>query len=271
MPGAQHPVSREAWDRRRRSFGEAASTYERYRPGYPAEAIRWLLGEHPCRVLDLGAGTGKLSRELLGAGHEVVALEPDASMRAILVASVPGAQALEGSAEAIPLAPGSVDAVVAGQAWHWFDPARALPEIARVLRPGGTLGVVWNGRDEAVPWIARLESTLNGDPLTTVSYAEEVAELEALLADARHDAHDRGGPLFSSVEHAAFRHVQVLDVEELVGLAASRSYTIVLPEQERTELLERVAELGAREAARSPGGRLTLPYVTVCVRATLVD
>src|SRR5262249_23471773 len=126
------------------AFADVAGAYERGRPEYSAEAIRWLVGEEPRDIVDLGAGTGKLTRGLLALGHRVVAVEPLAEMRGELERAVPGARALAGSAEAIPLQDGAADAVTTAQAFHWFDHAKALPEIARVLRRGGRLALVWN-------------------------------------------------------------------------------------------------------------------------------
>ena len=146
-------------DRRREqaaSFGAAAAAYERGRPPYPAEAIDWLLPPGATRVLDVGAGTGKLTRQLAERGLDVVAVEPLEGMREQLARAVPGVPVYPGTAEDIPLPDGSVQAVLLAQAWHWVDPARAVPEVARVLVPGGQLGLVWNIRDERVDWVAQL-------------------------------------------------------------------------------------------------------------------
>ncbi len=135
--------------RRAGSFGAGAAAYERGRPGYPVEALRACLPEHARRVLDLGAGTGKLTRGLLDLGLDVAAVEPLEEMRALIPSA---AQTLAGSAEALPLPDACVDAVLVGQAFHWFDHDRALAEIARVLSPAGTVGLLWNLLDDAVPW-----------------------------------------------------------------------------------------------------------------------
>jgi SAM-dependent methyltransferase len=149
---------------RARSFGAAADAYERARPDYPEAAVDWLLPAGARTVLDLAAGTGKLTRALVARGLEVVAVEPLAEMRATLAAALPEVRALEGTAEAIPLPDASVDAIKVAQAWHWVDPERAAAEAARVLRPGGTLGLVWNRRDERVDWVARLSEVMgSGD------------------------------------------------------------------------------------------------------------
>src|ERR1700690_250709 len=133
-------ASRATRSQRARSFGRVAAEYERGRPGYPPEAIEWLLGDPPLEVLDLGAGTGKLTQALLAAGHRVSAVEPLDEMRAILSSQLPAARALAGSAEQLPLADASMDAVAVGSAFHWFDEGAALAEISRVLRPAGVLG-----------------------------------------------------------------------------------------------------------------------------------
>jgi len=214
-----------------------------------------MAGEAPRRVLDVGAGTGKLTRVLLEAGHEVVAVEPDESMRDALARLVPEVELLAGSAEALPVADASVDVVVAAQAFHWFDLDRALPEIGRVLRLGGTFGVLANLRDESMPWVAELGRVLHGE--------------DGIGSSHEGDAQESFGSFFGAVERAEFRHVQDLDVEGLVGLAASRSYALTLPDADREALLVDVEALAKREAAGT-GGRLRLPYVTVCDRAARI-
>jgi SAM-dependent methyltransferase len=234
-------------ERRRLSFGPSADAYERYRPGYPQDAVAWLLGDRPLHVLDVGAGTGKLTRTLLDAGHDVVAVEPDPGMRAAFAAGMPGIDVVEGAAEALPVADAAFDAVAAGQAFHWFDQSRALPEIARVLRPGGLLGVIFNFRDESEPWVAELARILR--------HPEADADLRSF------------GPLFGAIEEASFAHAQSIDIPALLGLVSSRSYAIVMPADEREAMLAQVEALGRRVAASSADGRLRLPYVTVCLRA----
>src|SRR5215475_2957515 len=154
VTGDEHPRARAV------SFGAVADAYERGRPPYPPTAIDWLLPAGAARVLDLGAGTGKLTRQLAGRGLDVTAVEPSEAMREQLRGAVPGIRSLEGTAERIPLPGGSVDAVLVAQAWHWVDPARAVPEVARVLRPGGQLGLLWNVRDERADWVAALSVIL---------------------------------------------------------------------------------------------------------------
>ncbi|MDF3834564.1 class I SAM-dependent methyltransferase, partial [Cupriavidus basilensis] len=145
-------------------FSSQADTYARGRPDYPAELAAWLgteLGLQAGKtVMDLGAGTGKFSRLLVATGATVIAVEPVAAMRAQFGTALPGVQALEGTAEAIPLPDASVDAVVCAQAFHWFANAAAMAEIGRVLRPGGKLGLIWNVRDESVDWVAQLTAIM---------------------------------------------------------------------------------------------------------------
>lgn len=235
--------------RRAASFDEVADAYERARPGYPGEAVRWLAGEPPRDVLDLGAGTGKLTRSLVALGHRVTAVEPLAGMREQLVRVVPGTTALEGAAERIPVADASFDVVTVAQAFHWFDHDLALPEIARVLRPGGALALVWNMRDESEPWAAELGALMGGGSFGGVRTAET-----ALGASE----------LFGTVEHARFAHEQLLDETSLRDLVLSRSYCAIGSEDERAEVLERVSALFAAHAV---DGALSLPYATACYRA----
>jgi SAM-dependent methyltransferase len=230
------------------AFAEVAGAYERARPGYPDEAVHWLVGDEPRDVVDLGAGTGKLTRALVGLGHRVIAVEPLAEMRAELERAVPDVPALAGSAEAIPLPGASADVVTSAQAFHWFDHARALPEIARVLRPGGRLALVWNSRDDRDPWMARLSEIIGNE---TVQERDVRPGIEA-------------GGLFGPVETAEFSFVQELDRGGLLDLVLSRSYLAKLPPAEREPVLDAVGHL-YDETAGPEGVRL--PYVTDCFRA----
>jgi len=163
------------------SFGFEAAAYERGRPSYPPDAIDWLLPAGAKDVLDLGAGTGKLTTRLVERGLDVVAVDPIAEMLEMLRKSLPDTPALLGTAEEIPLADNSVDAVLVAQAWHWFNPARAIPEVARVLRPGGRLGLVWNTRDERLGWVRELGHIIgrDGDPVRDrVTLADPFTEVE---------------------------------------------------------------------------------------------
>jgi SAM-dependent methyltransferase len=232
------------------SFGEEAAAYERGRPSYPPEAIDWLLPTDAQRVLDLGAGTGKLTVRLVERGLDVVAVDPIAEMLEVLSHSLPDTPALLGTAEEIPLPDNSVDSVVVAQAWHWFDPQRAAQEIARVLRPGGRLGLVWNTRDERMGWVKDLGAIIGHehDPLN-----DEVA----LTAP------------FTDIERSQVEWTSYLTPQALIDLVASRSYCITSPTAVRTRTLDKVRELLSTHPALANSSGLALPYITVGIRATL--
>lgn len=237
---------------RARVFGGVADVYEATRPGYPDEAVAWLLGRKPLRVLELGAGTGKLTASLVCAGHDVVATEPSGPMLAHLASRL-DATALRCSAERLPFRPSSFDAVVVAQAFHWFDPLTAVPEIARVLRPGGHIGVVWNFREESVPWVRRLSAIIGTEDL-----GEGGDKLAAL---------DSSG-LFGALTTAEYRFWQQLDREGLLGLVRSRSYIAALSESDREEVLYRVSRLYDEYGRGNDGMRM--PYRTHCYRAPVI-
>jgi ubiquinone/menaquinone biosynthesis C-methylase UbiE len=142
------------------SFGTVSEDYDRFRPGPPAAAVDWLLPPDARSVVDVGAGTGALTTLLAGRVARVTAVEPDERMRAVLARRVPAAAVLAGTAEELPLDDAGQDAVLASSAWHWVDPERAVPEAARVLRPGGTLGVAWTDMDREIAWIDDLQRTI---------------------------------------------------------------------------------------------------------------
>ncbi len=269
------PIDRSEFVARSQSFGAAVDVYDRTRPGYSAEAVAWCLApavassgvrwsgepavvERPLRVADVGAGTGKLTAVVAAMGHHVVAIEPDDDMRARLetaIADNPHVEAMAGSAEDLPVADGAVDAVVVGQAWHWFDEPRAAAEIARVLVPGGVVAAIWNSRDEDVDWVRAWS---------------DVVEEGAHPTGRKLVAHQGGpafGPAFASRQDATFRHDQVLTPDDVVALAASRSYTITLPPDRRAALLQAVTDLVETHPALAGRDRITLPYVVECHRA----
>ena len=231
------------------SFASVAEPYERSRPGYPDDAVSWLVGTDPLDVVDLGAGTGKLTRSLVALGHRVTAVEPLPEMLAHLRDVVPGVTAIEGGAEAIPLPDASADVVTAAQAFHWFDHGPALAEIARVLRPGGSISLVWNTRDESEEWVADLSDAMVGRTGVDVGAAEPIA----------------ASGLFGAVEQATFGpHVQEVDRETLKELVLSRSYCAVLSDEERAPIFERVDELFSLHVR---SGVVCLPYASECFRA----
>ena len=230
------------------SFSAVAEAYERARPEYPEEAAAWLTGDPPRDVVDLAAGTGKLTRVLVRLGHRVTAVEPLPEMLDQLRAAVPEAEPVTGKAESMPLADGFADAVVAGQAYHWFDHEAALVEIARVLRPGGTFGAIWNMRDESVDWVARLSEVIGSEGQGEREPEDEVA----------------ASGLYEPVEEAEFRWEQPLDRGRLRDLVLSRSYCASLPPEEREPVLASVEAL--YDEVAGPDG-LLMPYVTYCFRA----
>jgi SAM-dependent methyltransferase len=198
------------------SFGTVAASYDRGRPSYPREAVAWALGERRLRVLELGAGTGKLTEVLLDLGHDVFATEPDEQMLDVLSAKLPDVRATLGSAEQIPVGDQQYDVVVAGQAFHWFDGAAALAEIGRVLAPGGQLVLLWNERDERIPWVRKLGALIGRQ-------GQDVDPTQVL---------DDSG-IFSAVEEQQFRFWQVVNRETVQDLVLSRSNLAVLPEEDR--------------------------------------
>jgi SAM-dependent methyltransferase len=234
------------------SFGAEAAAYERGRPSYPPDAIDWLLPAGARDVLDLGAGTGKLTARLVERGLDVVAVDPITEMLEVLRRSLPDTPALLGTAEEIPLADNNVDAVLVAQAWHWFDPARAIPEVARVLRPGGRLGLVWNTRDERLGWVRELGHIIgrDGDPV--------------------HDKVTLPEP-FTALQRHQVEWTNYLTPQALIDLVASRSYCTTSPAEVRTKTLDQVRDLLATHPALANAGGIALPYVTVCVRATLSE
>ena len=230
------------------SFGGVADAYERSRPGYPEAAVAWLAGSTPGDVVDLGAGTGKLTRSLAALGHRVTAVEPLEEMLAQLRANLPDVRTLTGGAEAIPLPDASADVVTCAQAFHWFDHGRALVEIARVLRPAGRLALVWNMRDESEIWVEELSDAIVGRTGLDRGAIEPI---------------ERSG-LYGTVERAVFEHAQQVDRTTMRELVLSRSYCAILPEEEREPILQRVDDLFAE---RARDGVVRVPYLTECFRA----
>lgn len=232
------------------SFGSAAGAYDRARPEYPAEAVAWFLPDGPKQVADVGAGTGKLTGVLAAAGHDVTAIEPDAQMLDALRGRLPGIHALIGTGEQIPLGDASVDAVTFGQAWHWVDPQLASPEAARVLRPGGSLGLFWNLRDESVDWVHELSEVMHPSTAETM-----IAESGVVVTAP-----------FGEPEHVTFDWTLDFDADGLVDLAASRSYVITETPERRARILDGVRTLAERVADSS--GRVAMPYRTHVYRYT---
>jgi SAM-dependent methyltransferase len=241
------------YEQRRMSFGSYAPTYDAVRPEWPASTISWLIGDRPAgsRVLDLGAGTGKGTRTLVALGMRTTAVDPSEGMLARLRPTVPEATVLVGDAESIPLDDGAVDAVIVLQAWHWFDPAAAARECARVLASGGTLGVAWHVRDERIPWVAAI--------------SDASGRREDPLADLRAARDPDVGPPFGPAEVEFFPYVHVVTVDELVDLASSWSYLALAPDRD-----ERLAAIRAVGEQAEEGGVVRIPHRTVCYRYRMI-
>jgi SAM-dependent methyltransferase len=243
-------------------FGAAADVYERARPSYPEEAVRWIAertGLNSGKVVaDVGAGTGKLTRLLVSTHARVIAVEPVEAMRAVLLDRVPGCEVVDGVAESLPFADASVDVVTVAQAFHWFDHAKAIPELHRVLRPGGFLVLIWNSRDM-------------NDPLQR--------SLEDLLAPLREDApYQLGGKwrrpldesgLFGAPEEAQFALEQKLTSEGVCERVSSTSFVAAMPAEERESLLAQVRALTAGREEPFAFPYVTEVYVAPKVGATV--
>jgi SAM-dependent methyltransferase len=256
-------VDRDEWARRRGAFGTVAAAYAEYRPDYTEAAVRWCVAPAgrdigSLRILDLGAGTGKLTALLAALGADVTAVEPDPAMLAQLRRGLPSVPALSGSAERIPLDDRSFDAVLCAQALHWFDLSRALPEIARVLVPGGMLAGLWNSDDDRVDWVAGLQRVSGGasSPSLSGRRAEE----------ARFGAGQFGQDLFTPLERAEFPNSKLVTAETLVDLMGTHSPMLIMEPGERTRVLAAVrAYLESRP--ETAAGAFELPMVTSVIRA----
>lgn len=271
-------------------FGTIAEDYGRLRPAPCAAAVDWLLPEGCGRVLDLAAGAGTLTALLAQRVPEVVAVEPDDRMRAVLSARNPGVTSLKGTAEEIPLPDGGLDAVVVSSAWHWFDTERAVPEIARVLRPGGRLSVVWNGLDNQVPWVARWRSQFRSVGAVPAEHTATTgqngrtqpadgAEPGPRRADEQLHAH-RGerlhalltapGSPFDHVEGGEFTCTRRTTPGDAAALLGTYSRFLVLPAEERLRLIAQAEEtLRAQAGLLGADDALDLPFLSRCRRATL--
>ncbi len=247
-----------------RGFDRAASTYERGRPDYPAAAVERLgraLGlRRGTTVVELGSGTGKLTRSLAPLGAARVAIEPTPGMRRVFARTVPDVPVLPGRAEAIPLPDGFADAVVAAQAFHWFDPDRALPEIARILRPTGSVAMIWNFRDESVGWSRSLTEIM-------AAYRTDERTRRADAAPTTRDPRWQRAirsprSPFGRLHRASFRHVQRAPRATFVLRVLSVSVIAALPSAERRRVARRVRRLLDADPATRGRAVLELPYRT---------
>lgn len=236
-------------------FQASADAYERGRPDYPLEAIEFLFRHKVLKegtaILDLGAGTGKLTRLLGPYTPALVAVEPSSAMRRKLLESKSSAKVFEGTAEKIPLPDGSVDGVVCAQSFHWFEGTSALKEIHRVLRPGGHLALLWNVRDEAIDWVARLTELI--DPYGHGAPRYRTGRWRASFLETR---------LFGSLQANSFRHCQIGPAEHVVDRIASISFIASLPPGKRSMVLAQVRELLATHSMTRDLARVRLPYRT---------
>jgi len=243
---------------RRLSFGSVATDYDRYRPSPPPQMLDWLIPLGARAILDLAAGTGAVTRELIGRAARVIAVEPDERMRAVLTARCPEAEVLAGRGEDIPLPDASVDAVVISSAWHWLNPEQAVPEITRVLRVGGVLGVLWISRDVHVPWVTEFNQL-----------ARESREADRRPAGApagrrlREVTFPPGTPLSAPEEHTV-KFSLPMTKDELAGLLGTYSGVITLDPERRADFSRRVRAF----LDRQPWDRTDLPLICRCLRST---
>jgi SAM-dependent methyltransferase len=242
---------------RRLTFGAHAGAYERARPSWPEEAARWLVPEGAELVVEVGAGTGKLTRAVAALGIRVVAVEPDPRMLAVLLDS--GLEGVDGSAESIPFEDGIADGVVAGSSVHWFELEPALREIHRVLRPSGRFGFGWNHRDTRQPTIARMSETIYAAQGRAERPHWQTRDWAGELADSG---------LFADVEHALFEHVHELPRAALEDHLMSYSGVAGLPEEERERVFAEVGTILDGDPNVGRGDTLRLPFVVAAYRAT---
>jgi SAM-dependent methyltransferase len=248
----------------RRSFGEVADEYDRLRSGPSDEALDWLLPAGATDVLEIGAGTGLLTRLLAQRVLHVTAIEPDDRMRAVLAHRVEGVVVLAGSAEELPAADGSVDAVLAASAWHWVDEARAVPEVARILRPGGRLSLVWSGPDRSVDWMRSLWA--GGLDLSP----DDAAAVDAGRRRRHMVNVDLGGTSpFLPPETQLFRWSRPMRKEDVVALAATYSAVIVMEDAPRRAHLDAMTRYLDARPEFAGLDVIDVPMRSYCWRAAL--
>jgi len=235
------------------SFGSIAEDYDGLRPQAPREAVDWLVPPDCQVAVDVGAGTGLFTRTLVGRAAQVIAVEPDARMRTVLAARSPGVRAVEGRGESIPLPDAAADAVFVSSAWHWMDHEKAVPEIGRVLRDGGRLGLIWTSRDREVDWVRDLDRLPNEDTQSADRFRRH---LDFVLPEPR---------IFRNVARETFRFVRTMTVEDAVAMLGTYSRVIVASADDRAR---RLAESRAALDARFPGAQaIDIPMRASCWRA----
>jgi SAM-dependent methyltransferase len=245
------------------SFGSIAEEYDRYRPGPPTEALAWLLRAGTDAVVDIGAGTGALTRLLVDRIPEVIAIEPDPRMARLLASRVPGARVLSARAEELALGDGRFDAVVGSSMWHWVDAWRASVEAARVLRPDGVLGLLWSGPDRSQPWVAEVlgRSSAPGPPPSSGPPAVEGVHRHRYHMDLPTDAP------FSAPEMHLVAWSLSITTEDLLGLAFTYSGFAVLSEAERRRRRAELTDIVRHHPAIVDPCAITLPMRCICWRA----
>ena len=239
-PVALQHLDAEEKAKRSDSFGAVASTYQRYRPGPPEEAVNWYLPKRVERVVDLGAGTGALSRLLVGKADQVVAVEPDDRMRAVLVGDLPDVDAVKGTGEDMPMHDRSADAVLASSSWHWMDVEPTLREVRRVLKTGGLLGAMWSGPDPEGPFIVQARALIAQSP------GGGGGGMSNFFADAIRPTSTLEIPNgfgFSEPQSETFTWMMSLTAVELIGLLGTMSWVINLAQVEREALFTEARRL----------------------------
>jgi SAM-dependent methyltransferase len=249
-------------DTRALSFGSVAADYDRYRPPPPPQALDWLIPPNATAVLDLAAGTGAVTREICGRAARIVAVEPDERMRAVLAARCPRAEVLAGRGEDIPLPDASVDAVVIASAWHWLDPAVAVPEITRVLRVGGPLGVIWISRDTREPWVAEFNQLMR-ESREADRVPDDPDGLTRPGRRRREVIFPDGTPM-SGIEEHTVAYTLPMTKDDLFGLLGTYSGVITLDPGRRAAFAQRARDF----LDRQPWDEIDLPMVCRCLRST---
>jgi SAM-dependent methyltransferase len=241
------------------SFGAVADDYDRLRPGPPEEAVDWLLPSRCDVAVDLAAGTGLLTRVLARKVARVVAVEPDGRMAAVLRAHSPGVHVIQGRGEALPMPDASADGVFVSSAWHWMDPDRAVPEIARVLRDGGRFGVVWSSLDREVGWLRELRRLSSPDADQAAAHSEDQPR-------SRHrDVTLPEGSPFGNIRTASFRLTRPMAVGDLVDLLATYSGVITARPEDRAAGLARAR--AALQEQFPDAAEIDVPIRASCWRA----
>jgi len=236
-------------------FADGADIYASSRPAYPGEALDWLRDRMgigaASRVVEVGAGTGLFTRLILETGARVLAVDPVAEMLAHLAATVPGVATAIATAETLPVAAESVDAVICATAFHWFATSPVLAEFHRVLRPGGTLGLIWNVRDTEVPWVRRLSEI-------TDRYQDDAPRQKS---QAWRDIFPAPG--FSPLHETAMRYDHAGTAEEvIIGRTLSTSFIAALPDDRRATLVDEIRAMIAATPELTGKHKVHFPYVT---------